>query len=313
LTNKVTEAFGEESYRIHEFSLPLIHFGISGQSSGVDTLPTEWNESFGNVMLLEDSLDLWHITIQNAASMTPQLLNLFPFLLLPLQSETEVLRQALNILNSYILLSPEELFRTHSNIIIQSFHKLFQVTPLPITSFPSSTPIESSYSLTSQATSSIVKILNVILCLFPTESPQHFLSIFQQMIFSVLQDQLDSPIISHFISALSRFLLIQPSFFLSFLTTLVPGQDLRKIYFDKIVDKLDTIAQPLSKKLCAFSLCVLLQSPDEFCISLFPSIINVALSVLYQLENPDEPEDQHELFLFFFFFFFSFFFLFFFF
>ena len=53
-------------------------------------------------LLVEDSLGLWHVTLQNARGMTQDLLNLFP--LLRPYFDTEFLKQAMDILNSYVLM-----------------------------------------------------------------------------------------------------------------------------------------------------------------------------------------------------------------
>jgi len=52
--------------------------------------------------LVEDSLGLWHVTLQNARGMTQDLLGLFP--LLRPYFDSEFLKPAMDILNSYVLM-----------------------------------------------------------------------------------------------------------------------------------------------------------------------------------------------------------------
>jgi hypothetical protein len=78
------------------------------------------------VYLLEDGLELWNITVQNSLQMTPDLINLFANIKPLLDRDTDIWKLCLEIIDSYVVLGPKELFQ----VIFPRSNSLSFVKPL---------------------------------------------------------------------------------------------------------------------------------------------------------------------------------------
>ncbi|KAF2841032.1 ARM repeat-containing protein [Patellaria atrata CBS 101060] len=94
ILTRLINAMKSESRRFHDLALPIIHSAIE---PGSET----------NVYLQEDALDLWHsILAQTETPPSQALISIFPRIFSLFEYSNENLRQALEITDSYLLLTP---------------------------------------------------------------------------------------------------------------------------------------------------------------------------------------------------------------
>ena len=84
------------SQRYHQLVLPLIQSSLDPESPS-------------RLYLLEDALDLWTSILAETPTSSPELLSLIPLLLPLLENLTPILRVAIHILESYLLLAPSHI------------------------------------------------------------------------------------------------------------------------------------------------------------------------------------------------------------
>ncbi|KAJ5586948.1 uncharacterized protein N7459_002713 [Penicillium hispanicum] len=99
LLSSLITSLKQESARYHSLILPLIQGSVHPES-----------ETF--VYLLDEALDLWaSILMQTPAPASPEILSLLPAIFPILEQGTDSTAQALQIIESYILLAPQEALR----------------------------------------------------------------------------------------------------------------------------------------------------------------------------------------------------------
>ncbi|KAL2369906.1 hypothetical protein RJ035_005537 [Blastomyces gilchristii] len=97
LLSSLIHSMKQDSVRYHQIIIPLIQKSVDPGSEAL-------------VYLLEEALDLWSAVLMQAPSpASPELLQLLPYLFPVFDIGTESLRQALEVTESYILLSPQEM------------------------------------------------------------------------------------------------------------------------------------------------------------------------------------------------------------
>eukprot|EP00058_Branchiostoma_floridae_P024325 XP_002609815.1 hypothetical protein BRAFLDRAFT_114481 [Branchiostoma floridae] len=105
----LVQGVGPLCMNLFPFLLPVIQF-----STDVTQPP--------HVYLMEDGVDLWHITLQSSTSVTPELLQLFNNMPALLELGSETLRVCFSIVDSYVLLGPVE--------FLQVIENMFRVFPV---------------------------------------------------------------------------------------------------------------------------------------------------------------------------------------
>jgi hypothetical protein len=107
----LVSALGPEHDNLASFLLPVI-----ATSTDLD------NEA--HVYLLEDGLDLWLAVLENAAKMSPQLLQLWTRVPILLDKTTEHLQLCLTLTKAYLLLSPTQFLEAHGRTLIAALDEL---------------------------------------------------------------------------------------------------------------------------------------------------------------------------------------------
>ena len=95
-----------ESRRYHQMILPLIESTIQPESTTRE-------------FLIEDALDLWGSILIQTPEPNPDLLNLIPYLFPMLKTASDILRKALEITESYVLLAPQAFFQNSTQFLSQ--------------------------------------------------------------------------------------------------------------------------------------------------------------------------------------------------
>ncbi|KAJ5084640.1 hypothetical protein NUU61_009219 [Penicillium alfredii] len=117
LLSSLISSLKQESVRYHSLILPLIQSSVE---PGSETI----------VYLLDEALDLWSaIMVQTPAPASPEILSLLPSLFPILEQGTDSAPQALHIVESYILLAPQEVLSDRNRFqLLVSFEALLQST-----------------------------------------------------------------------------------------------------------------------------------------------------------------------------------------
>lgn len=106
----IVKALKSDSKQLHGFLVPVLSFCTS------DPLTAD------RAYLVEQALELWHVMMQSAPVMTPELMSLFPSWLALQSSSLEHFEVSLSILESYVLLGRSELMNVHAANISQMVH-----------------------------------------------------------------------------------------------------------------------------------------------------------------------------------------------
>ncbi|KAJ5818437.1 hypothetical protein N7474_004028 [Penicillium riverlandense] len=117
LLSSLIRAMKQESVRYHSIIIPLIQSSVE---PGSETL----------VYLLDEALDLWSaIVAQTPAPASPEIISLLPALFPILEHATDSAPQALQIIESYILLAPQEVLSDRTRFhLLASLEALLKST-----------------------------------------------------------------------------------------------------------------------------------------------------------------------------------------
>ncbi|PYI06330.1 importin 11 [Aspergillus sclerotiicarbonarius CBS 121057] len=117
LLSSLIHSLKQESIRYHSLILPLIQNSVE---PGSETL----------IYLLDEALDLWSaILMQTPAPASPEILSLIPALFPIFEAATDSVPQALQIVESYILLAPQEVLSDRIRFqLLVSFETLLKLT-----------------------------------------------------------------------------------------------------------------------------------------------------------------------------------------
>ncbi len=96
----LVKSFGAQSTTYHSFLIPVVHYS------------TDVNNP-ASVYLLEDGLELWNITVQNATAMNMDLLQLFNNIKPLLDRDSDIWKLCLDIIDSYVILDGRQLFEVN--------------------------------------------------------------------------------------------------------------------------------------------------------------------------------------------------------
>ncbi|KAA8911823.1 armadillo-type protein [Sphaerosporella brunnea] len=112
ILTKLVSAMKGNSVQYHNMVIPLIRFSVE-PGSGMQ------------VYLLEDALELWEATVRaTPAPASPELLELFPYLISCMELASSTLRRVLEIVDSYVLLAPREIIESYRVQLFSSFAML---------------------------------------------------------------------------------------------------------------------------------------------------------------------------------------------
>ncbi|XP_038076376.1 importin-11-like [Patiria miniata] len=252
----LVQGLGTLSVQLYPFLLPIIQF-----STDVSQPP--------HVYLLDDGIDLWYETIQNAPTMTKELLQLFGNMPALLELGSENLKTCFQIITAYVLLGPNEFMQSYSGAVFAGCVSLLDnVRPEGIVI--------------------VMKLVETIFKMFPVEGPQIFRQVLQKVFQRILDKEEYPTVMSMYLSVIARIILKNQSFFFSFLqqyshlTNEQPDEILSKLL---VVwsEKMDWITQAERRKLSALALMALLPSNSRVVTEKFPDVIYAVVEVLHDV------------------------------
>ncbi|XP_078607197.1 importin-11-like isoform X1 [Branchiostoma floridae x Branchiostoma japonicum] len=276
----LVQGVGPLCMNLFPFLLPVIQF-----STDVTKPP--------HVYLMEDGVDLWHITLQSSTSVTPELLQLFNNMPALLELGSETLRVCFSIVDSYVLLGPGEFLQMYSGML----HTVLS---------------DMMTDLRPEGVTHICRVIENMFRVFPVEAPQLFPDILSHCFKAVLDKEELPQLMSMYLVLIARVMLQNNAFFFTFLSSLAsklglqPGEVLGTL-LDIWMERLDCISQPERRKLSALALASLLVSTEKVILERFCAIVNCCVEVLHDCcredysdillmtENDPQPEDEMEM------------------
>jgi hypothetical protein len=132
ILTKLVGAMKDNSVQYHSMVIPLIRYSVEPGSVSLSPPPFRAVVvAFVNckqgmqVYLLEDALELWEATVRaTPAPASPELLDLFPYLIACMELASMTLRRVLEIVDSYVLLAPREIIESYRVQLFSSFAQL---------------------------------------------------------------------------------------------------------------------------------------------------------------------------------------------
>ncbi|KAH7441944.1 hypothetical protein KP509_03G063300 [Ceratopteris richardii] len=261
-------ALGPQSPVCYEFLMPILDY-----STNIDQ-PDELN-------MLEDGLQLWHITLKHAPKITPELMAIFPHLIPVLDRSTEHLEIAMKIIESYVLLAGLGFLQLHSvgvahilDTVIGNVNEKGMMCSLPV--------------------------VEMLIQCFPNDAPGLLQMVLQKLLKIVITGDEEADIVRASAGAiLARVLVQNPSFFeqwisqpslISLFGKVIPPekQNILFAYFDAWMEKVDFLTTFPRKKICVIALCVILTSKEPQVLERLEQILSVCTTLVHQT---DESQD----------------------
>ncbi|XP_069137987.1 importin-11-like [Argopecten irradians] len=260
----IVQGFGSICSNMYDFLLPIIQMST-------DVTQAQ------HIYLMEDGLELWHVTLLNAPNITEQLLQLFKNMSGLLDLGTENLRMCLKVIQAYIVLGPRDFMQRFSSELASSLTSM----------------------LTDLRTEGIVLILRVIELVFqsfPSEGPEVFRRLLPSLLKAIIQGEEHPMVLTVYLGLFARVLLQNPEFMWKFLNDVAPefgkpSEALLGDIVDMWVNKIDCISQPERRKLVALGACSLLSLKLSTVMEKFSGIVCLSVEVLHDVSTIPVDED----------------------
>ncbi|KAK7116601.1 hypothetical protein V1264_002257 [Littorina saxatilis] len=261
----LVQGYGQESTQLHHFILPVIH-------ASTDTKQDQ------HVYLLEDGLELWHITLLNAPLSSPPLLKLFKNMPQLLEVSTENLRLCLKITQIYVLLGARDFMQEYSSVLVSSLAHLMT-------------------DLKAEGIMLILRLMELVLKAFPAEGPHVFMPMLPSVLHAMLEGEESCVLLAMHISIFARILLQNQEVLWSIIqhVSQSAGRDSWSVFgqlLDVWTDRLDIITQPERRKICGLAFASLLTLNNSVITERFAGIINSIVQVLHDVCRVDESGPQ---------------------
>jgi len=258
---KLVNTLGEHSTSIHSFLLPLISY--TTDISNEDTL-----------YYMEDSLELWKTVMQQTPTINDNILNLFPNIPKMLSASFEYVIPALKLIESYILLGKAQFLEKYIQKLNQIFLNIIgEVKDKPMLI--------------------CLDVIDTILALFPDHAPKCLKDPLQKLMHMLLAGN-TSPIIKSNISYIFARIIATDST-KSFYSLLAETNqhisntnpsDIYSQFLEIWIGYSDHIISAFKRKASALGLLSLLPTQHHSILHFFPSIVNICLQVLYEIDEP---------------------------
>ncbi|PRP74811.1 importin-11-like [Planoprotostelium fungivorum] len=217
-----------------------------------------------SVYLMEDGLNLWLNVLIHSPNFLDELMGIFPMIPPMVAASSEHLRTIMKIIEEYLLLGRAEFLRVYAPAIVSVFSSIVG-------------------KYLDEAMMWTLRPMEILLQLFPQEGVQVLDPVIQQLLAGVLSGKESDLLVSHYFVIFARVLLATPDLFFSFFIRLDASNKLLNSFLDIWFDKLEDVAQPRIRKLCALSVCNLLLKGET--LSYTSQIINIALRVSHDTQE----------------------------
>ncbi|XP_053557296.1 importin-11 [Bombina bombina] len=264
---QLIKGLGEESNNLYDFLLPIIQL-----STDVSQPP--------HIYLLEDGLELWLVTLENCAAITPELLRIFQNMYSLLELSSENLRICFKIICAYVFFDCSEFWQMYATNLCQSFLELLK-------------------DITMEGQVHVLKVVENVLQVNPTVGPQIFQSLLPPVCRGIIEGERYPVVMSTYLGILGRVLLQNTTCFTSLLYQMSQESNLEadKVLgnlIDMWVDRMDNITQPERRKLSALAMISLLPSVNSVIQDKFCGIINICVESLHDVMTEDPETNTYK-------------------
>ncbi|KAI8924466.1 armadillo-type protein [Entophlyctis helioformis] len=267
---KLMKALRADSVQLQSMVVPILQQSIDPKQPGY-------------IYLLEEGLELWLVTLQNATSSTADLIALVPFAIAHLDYGTESLKRVLHILESYVLLDARSVLSAHAVTIMGTIaHMMGDLKP--------------------DASSALLRTVDITMQ--ACQADDCFSAISQVMasgplLGRILQIVMDgkemSYIVAGYLAVLARFAVYDPQLFVDTITYAgtswtPPVGDLVGHLLDKWFDKMDAMGHGKQRKLTALAMASLIGTGHPSVLARINGVFGVLTSVASEISKLDRDE-----------------------
>ncbi|XP_052792511.1 importin-11-like [Mya arenaria] len=252
----LVQGFGSGSCAMYEFLLPIIELST-------DTSKPE------HIYLLDDGLELWHVTLINAGKVTPELLSLYKNMKNLLEISTENLRMCLKVIEDYLILEPTKFMECYSTVLVDSLSSL--VT-----------------DLRPEGVILVLTVVELVFKVFPSQGPQVFAPMLPGFVQSILNQDEHPMVMSIYMTLVARVTLQNQDYFWTFIDQFstqshIQSTELMGLLLAAWMEGIDNMTQPEKRKLSSLALASLLTANNSGVLEKFGSIVSVCVQVLHDV------------------------------
>lgn len=252
----LVQGFGALSSTMYEFLLPVIQMST-------DTKKPE------HVYLMDDGLELWHVTLTNADHISKELLDLYENMPQLFEISTENLRICLKVTEGYIYLGGIEFMQRYAEVMEKSFMSLLS-------------------DLRTEGIILVLKVINLVFRAYPQEGPRVFSSMLPGFLQSVLIADEHPMVMSIHVTLFARIILQNQEFFWNFMEKVgteshTQMDSLLRSFLTAWIETIDSMTQPERRKLSALAMASLITVNNNVVLQMFGSIISICVQVLHDV------------------------------
>lgn len=256
----LVQGLGASSEQLHGFLLPVIQ------------LSTDTSQE-PHIYLLEDGLDLWLVTLHNATSISPGLLQLFSNMNTLLELGSDNLKTCFCLIQAYILLGPQQFLEKYANAVVQAC-------------------LDTYSDMRPEGLVMILRLVELVIRVFPTEGPQMFRDLLPRVLSGVV-DYEDYPVVLAMnLAVLSRVILQNCDIFSKVVQEVAhnlskPVEEVFKKLLDIWTDRINCVTQPERRKLCGLAIARLLDFNSQVVVEKFPDLMIMIVEILHDICRED--------------------------
>lgn len=263
---RLLRALGSQSPLCYELLFPILQYSTDISQ------PDELN-------MLEDGMQLWKEAVRQAPVMSPQLMALFPNLVPIMMRNFDHLTDAVQIIESYVLVGGADFLHHHAQATVQILDAIVG-------------NVKEKAMLVTNA------LLDTLIQCFPSEAPPALEHILQKLlVILVVSPEYSDLVKAASAAVLARVLLQNSPYFAQLLS--LPGTAMLLqersaasggaspllLFLDAWLDKVDSMSAASKRKLSALALCTLLTVYDNKVLTRLEQIFSVCTTVLHEAEG----------------------------
>jgi len=261
----LVEGLGVLSEQLYDFLVPVIRL-----STDVTQDP--------HVYLLEDGLELWLATLENASTLTPEMLHLFPNIMPLLEFGSESLRTCFHIISAYLIISPMLVKNTLLPNVMESCRILV-------------------LDLRTEGIILIMRLLEAILKVFPKDGPRLCHPMLPYVCRSAIENQEYPMVMSMYLSVVARTMLNDQNCLLHVVNEMsLQNNQLPATLFGSLLDvwlnKMALVTHLERRKVMGLALCSLLTNSASIIYDRFCGILLCIVEVLHDIMRSDDNGSQ---------------------
>nr|KAJ3421434.1 Importin-11 [Polyrhizophydium stewartii] len=270
IMTKLMKSLRGDSAQLHGLVLPILE-------QSVDTSKP------GHLYLIEEGLELWLVTVQNAPAATPELVALVPYATHLITFGSENLKRVLHIVEAYVVLDPLAVLQANAMPIMST-----------IAGMLGELRAEASNALM-RTVDTIVQACHAANCFGAISQVISSSSLFAKMLSLVLQRGEINLVVVGFLAILARIAIYDPVTFIGAIdhvgaTSNPPVADVLGPLLDLWVEKFDAMGHGKQRKLTALAMANLLGTGHPAVLARLNGVFGVLTSVAAEIAGLDKEE-----------------------